>query len=128
MRCILRNILEGETQQFGDISTPDSKDGTVSSPDPPYPHPYPVYELTFLDHILPPCHMFIFLSFGKASIEGIDALRRGVKRLSKSLQFLTGVSLPSGNSGSEDDAFHVQPADSAFLQRYPMLKMAFSSK
>ncbi|KAF7715294.1 Uncharacterized protein PECH_007294 [Penicillium ucsense] len=157
MRRVLRDILKGETQQFGDTSTlinpgiisriieqvksqmdsspgisvapdikSDSKEGTVSSPDPPYP--FPIYELTFLDHILPPCHMFMFLSFGKASIEGIDALRRGVKRLSESLPFLTGVVEPSGYSGSKEDAFHVQPADAAFLQRYPMLKVAFSPK
>ncbi|KAI2786538.1 Acetyl-coenzyme A synthetase [Penicillium oxalicum] len=157
MRRILRKILEGETDQFGDtstlihpdvishiveqvkgqnapssgtsrvIDTPGSTAGSASSIT-DYPYQFSDYELTLLDHILPPCHMFMFLSFGAASIEGIDALRHGVARLSDSLPFLTGVVVPSRHCQDKKDAFEVQPAEKAFLQKYPMLKVAFSPK
>ncbi|KAJ5539853.1 Acetyl-coenzyme A synthetase [Penicillium frequentans] len=154
MRRLLRAILEGERNQLGDTSTllkpavvlnliDEINDqaqsgseaiitpGSVSSSEDSNllthsPFDFPAYNLTCLDHILPPCHMFMFLSFEDASMEGIDALRHGVTRLSENFPFLTGVVVPSTQSLGKTDVFEVKPASAAFLREYPMLKVAFS--
>lgn len=129
--AVVSNIIDeiNEQTQSGSevINTPDtvrSSDESNSLTHGPYP--FPAYNLTSLDHILPPCHMFMFLSFEDASMEGIDALRHGVTRLSEHFPFLTGVVVPSSQSLGKTDVFEVKPASIAFLRKYPMLQVAFS--
>ncbi|CAG8080584.1 unnamed protein product [Penicillium nalgiovense] len=154
MRRLLRKILEGERDQLGDTSTllqpavvsniideineqTQSGSEVINHPDTARssdesnsfthsPYPFPAYNLTSLDHILPPCHIFMFLSFEEASMEGIDALRQSVTRLSEHFPFLTGVVVPSSQSLGKAEVFEVKPASLAFLQKYPMLQVAFS--
>ena len=90
------------------------------------PYPFSPYNLTSLDHILPPCHIFMFLSFQNASIEGIDALSTGVTRLSEQFPFLTGLAVPSDQSAGKEGVLEIQPASSAFLERHPMFQAAWS--
>ncbi|CAG8898818.1 unnamed protein product [Penicillium egyptiacum] len=153
MRRILRKILDGEKGNLGDTSTllrpcvvsdiigevtvqtttescamtPDDKSSLSASTSLTHsPYPFSPYNLSFLDHILPPCHIFMFLSFNNASIEGIDALRTGVTRLCEKFPFLTGLAVPSSQSAGKEGVLEVQPASSNFLERYPMLQVAHS--
>ncbi|KAK2764572.1 acetyl-CoA synthetase [Arachnomyces sp. PD_36] len=153
MRRILRKILEGEEENLGDISTllrpevvkdvidelrkqigptgagvTSGQNGVVvsnlSKTDVPY-HFRP-YNLSPLDNILPPCHMFMFLTFDSYSSEGIDALKTGVTRLSAHFPFLTGVVVPSSQPAGKQNVFEVQPASSSFMEKYPMLQVAYN--
>ncbi|CAG7951382.1 unnamed protein product [Penicillium nalgiovense] len=154
MRRLLRKILEGERDQLGDTSTllqpavvsniideineqTQSGSEVINHPDTARssdesnsfthsPYSFPEYNLTSLDHILPPCHIFMFLSFEEASMEGIDALRQSVIRLSEHFPFLTGMVVPSSQSLGKAEVFEVKSASLAFLQKYPMLQVAFS--
>lgn len=97
---------------------------TLSKPDIPY-H-FRSYNLSPLDNILPPCHMFMFLTFESTSSEGLDALKKGVARLSAHLPFLTGVVVPSSQPAGKENVFEVQPASLSFLERYPMFQVAYN--
>ncbi|KAJ6012339.1 Acetyl-coenzyme A synthetase [Penicillium canescens] len=154
MRRLLRKILEGEIDQLGDTSTllqpavvsniidevneqTQSASEVINNPDTVSlsndhnslthdPYPFQACNLTSLDHILPPCHMFMFLSFDHASMEGIDALRHVITRLSEHFPFLTGAVVPSSQALGKTDVFEVKPASVAFLRKYPMLQVTFS--
>ncbi|OJJ82327.1 uncharacterized protein ASPGLDRAFT_526464 [Aspergillus glaucus CBS 516.65] len=67
--------------------------------------------------------MFMFLTFDKYTEEGIEALKRGVSHLNAHLPFLTGVVVPSSQSGGKENVCEVQPASASFLQTYPMLQV-----
>ncbi|CAG8018240.1 unnamed protein product [Penicillium nalgiovense] len=129
--AVVSNIIDeiNEQTQSGSevINHPDtarSSDESNSFTHSPYY--FPAYNLTSLDHILPPCHIFMFLSFEEASMEGIDALRQSVIRLSEHFPFLTGMVVPSSQSLGKAEVFEVKSASLAFLQKYPMLQVAFS--
>lgn len=126
--AVFSNIIDEVNEQTQSGSEVINTPATVSSSDESNagPYPFPAYNLTSLDHILPPCHMFMFLSFKDASMEGIDALRHGVTRLSEYFPFLTGEVVPSSQSSGKTDVFEVKPASAASLRKYPMLQVAFS--
>ncbi|KAJ5471473.1 Acetyl-coenzyme A synthetase [Penicillium desertorum] len=90
------------------------------------PYPFSPYNLTSLDHIVLPCHIFMFLLFTNALMEGIDALRTGVIRLSEKFPFLTGLAVPSSQPASKEDVLEVQPSSSNFLEKYPILQVAYN--
>lgn len=68
----------------------------------------------------------MFLSFESTSSEGLNALKKGVARLSAHLPFLTGVVVPSSQPAGKENVFEVQPASLSFLERYPMLQVAYN--
>lgn len=87
---------------------------------PQYPHFEP-YNLSPLDHHLPPMHLTFFLTFKpEHPAQALSTLESGLNKLLLSLPFLTGnvarVSQPRG-------VRQLHPAIPALLDEYPMLKV-----
>ncbi|PGH17489.1 hypothetical protein AJ79_01089 [Helicocarpus griseus UAMH5409] len=87
------------------------------------PYPFKPYNLTPLDHTLPPCHLFMFFTLKNSGSKGIDALKTGVSRLNAHLPFLTGVMAPSSQAGGKQNVYEVQPASASYLEKHPMLQI-----
>lgn len=89
---------QAETEKVG------SRTMNLQQPDIPYPfQPY----LSPLYHVAPPLYLAMFLSFGRHSDKGIDALKKGVSSLSAHLHFLTGVVSPSSQPAGKDEVYEV---------------------
>ncbi|CAI7626740.1 unnamed protein product [Penicillium bialowiezense] len=87
---------------------------------PQYPHFEP-YNLSPLDHHLPPMHLTFFLTFKPQDpTQALSALESGLSKLLLNLPFLTGnvarVSQPRG-------VRQIHPAIPALLDQYPMLRV-----
>lgn len=117
--CELEN--QGNTPQApGAGNIPPHNQPSVS-----VPYPFKGYNLTALDHILPPCHICMVLTLDTASREGIDVLQGAVQRLGQHFPFLTGVVVPSSRAAGREKVFEVQPACSSILELYPMLQISY---
>ncbi|KAI9366987.1 hypothetical protein BJX61DRAFT_547942 [Aspergillus egyptiacus] len=133
MRRLLKKVLEeimtdiiAELENQG--MTPASTLANVQPPNQPsinIPYPFESYNLTALDNILPPCHMCMLLALDDASLEGIDVLKGGAERLCQNFPFLTGVVVPSSQAARQRGVFEVQPANSSFMEQYPMVQIGY---
>ena len=124
----MTNIIS-ELENQGSTTSQATSTGSIPLPNQPninIPYPFEAYNLTALDHILPPCHMFMFLTINNASLEGIDALKGGAQRLIQHFPFLSGVVVPSNQEAGRKGVFAVQPASSSFMERYPMVQTEYS--
>ncbi|KAJ5352398.1 hypothetical protein N7452_001372 [Penicillium brevicompactum] len=92
---------------------------------PQYPHFEP-YNLSPLDHHLPPMHLTFFLTFKpEDTTQALSTLESGLSKLLFSLPFLTGnVARVSQARGVRQ----LQPAVPALLDQYPMLKVKYHQK
>ncbi|RDK45529.1 hypothetical protein M752DRAFT_333347 [Aspergillus phoenicis ATCC 13157] len=83
------------------------------------------FTLSALDHIVPPLHLFAYLTFKLNSpSDAIAVLQNGISRLLHALPFLSGNIVTIEELNGKKNTMQITPADASTMHQSPMLKVA----
>ena len=89
------------------------------------PPSFEPFTLSALDHIVPPLHLFAYLTFKLDSpSDAIAVLQNGISRLLHALHFLSGNIVTIEELNGKKNSMQITPADASTMYQSPMLKVA----
>ncbi|GKZ85984.1 hypothetical protein AnigIFM56816_000832 [Aspergillus niger] len=89
------------------------------------PPSFEPFTLGPLDHIVPPIHLFAYLTFKLDSpSDAIAVLQNGISRLLHALPFLSGNIVTIEELNGKKNSMQITPADASTMHQSPMLKVA----
>ncbi|PWY75655.1 hypothetical protein BO83DRAFT_310430 [Aspergillus eucalypticola CBS 122712] len=88
------------------------------------PPSFEPFTLSPLDHIVPPIHLFAYLTFKPDSpSDAIPVLQNGILRLLHALPFLSGNIVTVEELNGKQNSMQITPADASTFHQSPMLKV-----